>query len=372
MNGREKAPFRKKQNGIYYFILPKPGGGFQKVSTGTRDIEEAFRFKFTFEQNQNGIAPRIITLSAFLKVYIDYLRPLKSEAYLRSVILSFRKLIEFLGDVNISEITKLQIYEFTSNTYQRAEYSASLYFRTLRAGFNWAVKSDSLSASPFNGVKLPRAKKNFPVYASPEELDHLIKHIQNKIIAQVITVLFYTGLRPSEALNLRVNCIDLSRGFITVRNQNGYVSKTRAERIVPISPVISRIISEAVQGKSDNDFLFEKVKGVRINVDYVSKSFKKAVRLSGINPRLKLYSTRHGFASTLAQNNVSPFVLKELLGHTDIKTTLIYSHIQNRNLIDAVSTLSGLKVNDTTSIHRADLKTQNYYNSITTEENKCA
>ena len=141
-------------------------------------------------------------------------------------------------------------------------------------------------------------------------------------------------------MNLRVNCIDLNQGIITVKNQNGYKTKGKSERIIPISQNISEILVKSISGKSENDFLFEKVPGIKFNGNYVSKSFKKAVRLSGVNPSLKCHSLRHSFASSLAQNNISPLVIKELLGHSKIETSLIYSHTKRENLFQAVNSIN--------------------------------
>ncbi len=78
---------------------------------------------------------------------------------------------------------------------------------------------------------------------------------------------------------------------------------------------------------------------IKLNEDYVSKNFKRAVRATGLNNNIHFHTLRHSFASRLAQKGVSLFVIKELLGHEDIKTTQIYSHLQTKNLAEAVSLL---------------------------------
>ena len=81
------------------------------------------------------------------------------------------------------------------------------------------------------------------------------------------------------------------------------------------------------------------IKGIKLNEDYASKKFKVAVREAGLNDNIHFHTLRHSFASRLIQKGASVFVVKELLGHEDIKTTQIYSHLQTQDLIDAVKLL---------------------------------
>ena len=78
---------------------------------------------------------------------------------------------------------------------------------------------------------------------------------------------------------------------------------------------------------------------IRINEDDPSKHFKKAIRDAGLNDKIHFHTLRHSFASRLIQKGASVFVVKELLGHEDIKTTQIYSHLQTQNLVEAIKLL---------------------------------
>jgi len=89
----------------------------------------------------------------------------------------------------------------------------------------------------------------------------------------------------------------------------------------------------------NNNYIFYRVIGIKLNEDYASKKFKVAVREAGLSDNIHFHTLRHSFASSLAQKGVSLFVIKELLGHEDIKTTQIYSHLQTENLTDAVNLL---------------------------------
>ncbi|MBE0551903.1 MAG: tyrosine-type recombinase/integrase [Ignavibacterium sp.] len=98
-----------------------------------------------------------------------------------------------------------------------------------------------------------------------------------------------------------------------------------------------RIASIVIKSNSNpDDFIFNRKTDIKFNEDYVSKQFKKALRAAELNDDIHFHNLRHSFASNLVQRGVNLYVVKELLGHEDIKTTQIYSHIQNQNLYDAV------------------------------------
>ncbi|MBZ0200059.1 MAG: site-specific integrase, partial [Ignavibacteriaceae bacterium] len=86
-------------------------------------------------------------------------------------------------------------------------------------------------------------------------------------------------------------------------------------------------------------FVFQKMKDFKLNENYVSKQFKKSVRAAELDDRIHFHTLRHSFASQLVQKGVSLYVIKELLGHEDLSTTQIYSHLQQSNLSAAVNLL---------------------------------
>ena len=89
----------------------------------------------------------------------------------------------------------------------------------------------------------------------------------------------------------------------------------------------------------ETNFVFKNVKGFKLNDSFVSKNFKKAVRETDLDEKIHFHTLRHSFASTLVQNGASLYVVKELLGHEDISTTQIYSHLNKESLYQAVQLL---------------------------------
>jgi len=150
-------------------------------------------------------------------------------------------------------------------------------------------------------------------------------------------------MRLGEILNLVWECIDFNRKIITIKNINGFITKSKKERVIPMNDILSKLFlgrfeSSKIQNK--NNYIFYKVIGVKLNEDYVSKRFKRAVRSAGLSEDIHFHTLRHSFASNLIQRGASIYVVKELLGHESISTTQIYSHLQSENLTQAVNLLN--------------------------------
>ncbi len=139
---------------------------------------------------------------------------------------------------------------------------------------------------------------------------------------------------------MKWNWIDFTQNIITIKNSNEFNSKNKRERIIPIHQKVQTILQNRFQlGRLPNNLVFYRYEDIKLNEDFVSKQFKKAVRTAKLNDKIHFHSLRHSFASALVQRGTSLYAVKELLGHENIKTTQIYSHLAKENLMDAVHLL---------------------------------
>lgn len=242
-------------------------------------------------------------------------------------------------------LTKISIHDtqsFITETFQRAEYSARLYRRTLNAAFNRAVDWEYITDNPFRKVKLGRPKRSFPIFITESELNSLLNVTENKVLKDLFQTAFYTGMRLGELINLKWSNIDFKNHIINIINDNNFKTKNKKDRVVPINPKLFNILKDKIPKihlLSNNDIVFRSSKGVKFNADLVCKRFKESVRLVGLNDKIHFHTLRHSFASNLVQKGVSLYVVKELLGHEDISTTQIYSHLNKENLFKAIQLL---------------------------------
>jgi len=333
-----KSPFYQ----LVYFL----NGKRTKITTKTSDRIEAEKFKASFNPKPitEPITKKVsIKLSSFVTEYKNYVSNTYSVSYLKKAVTSsFNRLQNYLPDIPIDTISTRHIDQFISSVAVTSRHAASLYYRTLKAAFNKAVVWNYLEENPFNKIKAPKVPKSFPVYISETELILILNNTTTQLCKDIFTTAFYTGMRLGELLNMKWNWIDFNIEIITVKNSINFNTKNKRERIIPVHPRINKIFNRRliINKQLQNNYVFYRYESVKLNEDYISRQFKKAVRASNVNEKVHFHSLRHSFASALVQRSVSLYAVKELLGHENIKTTQIYSHLQRENLSRAVNSLN--------------------------------
>ncbi len=346
----------KDSKSPYYQVIYFVNGKRTKVSTKTTDKKEAQKFlkSFVFEQKEKSeqffqrVEPpkpqakkTSIQLSSFINEYKTYISNTYSEKYLKKAVRpSFMALQKNIPDMPLQMISTRIIDQFISTASASSKHSASLYYRTLKAAFNKAVVWNYIEANPFNQIKSPKVPQSFPVFITESELIEILNNTEMQLMKDIFTTAFYTGMRLGELLNMKWNWIDFTQNIITIKNSSEFNSKNKRERIIPIHQKILALLKNRFQlGKYPNALVFNRYENIKLNEDFVSKQFKKAVRGAKLNEKIHFHSLRHSFASALVQRGISLYAVKELLGHGNIKTTQIYSHLQKDNLIEAVNLL---------------------------------
>lgn len=278
------------------------------------------------------------SLSDFQQEYLSHLSHSKSAHYLRSVSLSFKQFRAFTGEITLAEISHRIAEQFIIQTFSRTNRGAALYYRTLKAAFNVALNWEYIPVNPFKKVKLPKIASSHPTFLTIDQLEAILEKTASPIFRDVFTFAFYTGMRAGEIVNARWSWVNFHQNTITVKCANGFTSKSKKERIIPISARLQHIIAGGRE-KSPEAFIFSDKHALQLRTENISKQFKKALRAAGMNESIHFHTLRHSFASNLVQKGVQLYVVKELLGHEDLKTTQIYSHLQHSNLTDAVNLL---------------------------------
>lgn len=334
----------------YYQLVYFVNGKRTKISTKTTNKKEAEKFLKSFvptpkeKRNEREVQKEkkaSIKLSSFFEEYKTYVRNTYSEKYLKKAVKpSFMALQKNIPDMLLNQISTRIIDQFISSASASSKHSASLYHRTLKAAFNKAVVWNYLEDNPFNKIKAPKVPKSFPVFISESELIIILNNTEMQLMKDIFTTAFYTGMRLGELVNMKWNWIDFTQNIITIKNSREFNSKNKRERIIPIHQKVQTILQTRYQlGRFENTLVFCRYEGIKLNEDFVSKQFKKAVREAKLNDKIHFHTLRHSFASALVQRGISLYAVKELLGHGNIKTTQIYSHLQKDNLREAVNLL---------------------------------
>lgn len=333
----------KNSKSKFYQVVFFRNGKRTTASTRTANKKEAQNFLANFSPDTPEIIfekPKEITLKKFYDEYLQHMELSKSKHYLKSVRLSFDHFIKFAGDISLDLITIRLIDSFISTTFKRAEYSAALYYRTLKAAFSTAENWEYIQSNPFKKIKTPKTSTKIPIFISKEELSKIINLTEREYLKNLFLFAFHTGMRVSEIVNMKWDWIDLKNKSLKIKNDNSFTTKSKADRVIPMNETILNLLAELKRKpQSQNDYIFSRILGTRLNEDFVSKQFKKAVRSAKLNEGIHFHTLRHSFASGLVQKGVSIYFIKELLGHSSITTTQIYSHVKKEDLSNAVNLL---------------------------------
>lgn len=336
--------FKEKRSPFYHIIFYDDEGIRRKKTTKKKTKSEALKFLADFKNHlKEKNKFHYIRLSKFETEYQEYISKSKSKHYKKSIKLSFSQLVKYLSNPILNEITHKQVEKFIYDTFQRTQSGAGLYYRTLKAAFNVALRWGYIKENPFLSVKVPKQKRSLPIFMSITELERILECTKEKYLQDLFYTAFYTGMRLAEICNLQWDAVSLNENYIKVSNTETFTTKSKLERIVPINSTLRKILLKKypkVMSIAGREYVFYRIKGVKLNEDFVSKKFKAAVRAAKLNDRIRFHDLRHAFASNLVAKGVSLIIVKELLGHSSISTTMIYSHVQRDNLFEAVQKLA--------------------------------
>ena len=178
-------------------------------------------------------------------------------------------------------------------------------------------------------IRRPMTESRLPVVLSQQEVKRIIDSAANLKHRTFISLIYSCGLRVSELVNLKVNDIDSDCMKIHIQ-----LAKGAKDRYVMLSEKILSMLREYWEQYRPKIFLFEgNMQGEAIAVRTVQSAFANAVLKSGIKKHPTVHSLRHSFSTHLLEKGVSLLAIQKLLGHASIRTTLIYTHLQNPSAI---------------------------------------
>lgn len=314
-------------------------------------VDEIEKLKILLPLFNESQQKEIVTLRLFADEYCSFIKQNRSKAYHVSVMSSFKHLIEFFGvQKSIREIGLKETENFCSYLQQKVHKGFYVYYRTLKAAFNKALEWGYVKENYFLKIKLPKKQKLTPVFINCAQLSVISYQIKNPTVNEFIIFAFYTGMRLDEIINLRWKNIDLDSRIITVGDEN-FTTKGRKQRFIPICEealeALTRCKTQVAKGtpsfvlplsngENISCFVFCKANGEQYTGDHISQCFKRACKAANVDSRIHFHTLRHSFASNLVQRGVPLYTIKELLGHSSISTTEIYSHLNMETLRDAI------------------------------------
>jgi site-specific recombinase XerD len=188
---------------------------------------------------------------------------------------------------------------------------------------------------------IPRPKKGIqlPKVLSKEEMIRLIKAIENVKHKTMIMLGYACGLRVSEITGLELKDVDEDRRLLFIQKAKG-----KKDRVVSLSPVMLVMLREYQSGYKPEKYLFEgQYKGTAYSSRSLQQIMEAAKNKAGITKTGSIHMLRHSFATHLLDKGTDVVFIQKLLGHNDLKTTLRYLHVTNKDLVNILSPLEDIK-----------------------------
>lgn len=272
---------------------------------------------------------------------IFFLEYLKYERRLsENTIDSYGENLKLLSDTTKKSLITLKnedIRSFMINSDATPRTKAH-YLTVFNAFYNYLIFCEKLDKNPCDGIKGPKLEKKLPSYLTTSEIDklfniRLLKPIDYRNKAMLET-LYATGTRISELINLELNQINFDERIIRV------TGKGKKDRIIPLADSASDALQEYINNyrdylvKKETNYVFLNKDGNRISRQGFFKILKSLCQSAGINKEISPHTLRHSFATNLLNNGADLRVIQELLGHENLETTEIYSHLSNKKIED--------------------------------------
>jgi len=276
-----------------------------------------------------------------LKEYFSYLKLEKGlssntvESYGRDLYKFFT-----LTDKDYDKIEEKDISEYIIKLIADgiSHRSVARNISALKSFFRYLQYTGRIKTNPLSFISQPKLWKNLPEYLTVEEVEKLLElpdvskrgGLRDK---SIIELMYSTGIRVSELVNLKVDKVNLDMDFITVSG------KGNKERIVPFGDEAKRWLEKYLkEGREKflkrrvSPYLYLSARGDKLTRQYIWKMLKKYGRMIGIGDKIKPHILRHSFATHLLEKGANLRLVQVLLGHSQISTTEIYTFISRKRI----------------------------------------
>ena len=280
-------------------------------------------------------------MTAFLKEYLSILKLEKNLS--DNTIASYRNdisaFLQYASEQNIKDLSEVKYQNINAffvllNEIGLASSSAARYYSSLKGFFNYLLLSNYISENPIDKVDSPKLAKSLPGVLTVNEVDAILTKpkTDNKLGLRdkALLELFYAcGIRVSELINLKISNLFFDEEVIRV------FGKGSKERLVPVGSSAVEWVNEYLtksrpllmkKAKSEN-YLFLNNRGTKLSRMGIWKIVDKYVKEAGIQKEVHPHTFRHSFATHLLEGGADLRAVQEMLGHADISTTQIYTHI---------------------------------------------
>ena len=266
------------------------------------------------------------------KSYLMYEKMFSSNT-VNSYVRDLEEFNSFLESEYIKHVTYKDIRSYLAHMYNK-KYSSRTISRKLsaiRSFYKYEVNKGVIRDNPCLLISNPKVEKKLPNYLSYNEIETMLEvpdtfknnSLRDKLI---IETLYSTGIRVSELVNIKVKDIDFYNNQILI------LGKGNKERYVIFGNTLKDMLKEYISIKSDSEYLITNKYNKKMSTRSIEEIVKKIVKIDGIKNKVTPHTIRHTFATHMLNEGADLRVVQELLGHENLKTTEVYTHVSNERL----------------------------------------
>lgn len=277
----------------------------------------------------------------YINEYENYLKIDKKYSIntIKSYIKDLKKYSDFINK-NILKVDKKDIINFINNEKKNDKNDKTINHDiiVIKNFYRYLIKEQIIKTNPSDNIEVPKLKKTLPKVLSEKDINAILNiELKTKLDYRnkaILELLYSSGLRVSELINLKIQDVDLVDNIVRI------YGKGSKERIVPIGEFATRYLNEYMNIyrsqiiKTPNDYVFLNSRGDKITRQTIFKIIKQRLKENGISVGASPHTIRHSFASHMLNNGADLRSIQELLGHSDISTTQIYTHISTKKIKD--------------------------------------
>ncbi|MBR5835104.1 MAG: tyrosine recombinase XerD [Bacteroidales bacterium] len=244
------------------------------------------------------------------------------------------KFLESLGDMPVVEVDNNRVVDYLISCKGVSKRSQARFLSSLRSFFGWCVIEGMITDNPCDLVDAPKLGRYLPDVLSEEEVAAIIESVdvstwQGMRDKAILELLYSCGLRVSEAVDMKISCLYFDEGFVRV------IGKGDKERLVPLGDIAADALKEyldvrPVSGERvSDDILFLNRFARPLSRQTIFKMIRKQALVAGVKATISPHTFRHSFATHLVENGADLRAVQEMLGHENITTTEIYTHVDS-------------------------------------------
>ena len=279
--------------------------------------------------------------AALIFDYLDFLKNIKglsentAKAYQRDLN-KFSKFLESIAIESLENISEEKCSAWIADLFQNDVSARSIqrHISSAKGFFSYMKKIGLVQSSPFELINSPKSPNHLPNILSPEEVSQLLnfkpKNSQDKRDFAIIELIYSSGLSVSDAVNSNLSDFEDNNNFLRV------IGKGSKTRLVPVGRFAQNAIKEWIYERkkilTSDDALFVNLRGSRISTRSVQERIKNIALKQGLPP-VNPHMLRHSFATHLLESSGDLRSIQELLGHSSLSTTQIYTRLDYQHLI---------------------------------------